>query len=114
MASHQTTSTQSPRIQWKDILFLFERHVIDDIPIIKALKMSGIPVIVMNSKNKQHVLQDDRNIALAVNPGLVWGRKRKVVVYVEGAIDRSTPSTKRKKRFNITRCASQLVLVHMS
>lgn len=71
-------------------MFLIERDVTEDTRIIKALKLSGIPVIFMDFKNKENVLKVDRNIALAVNPGLGWGRKRKVVVYVEDAVDRSS------------------------
>lgn len=116
--SLQTSDRKSPSVQWKDILFLFEKDISEKSPMIQLLKKSGIPVQVMNSKEKKNVqianIKDDKNIVLASKVGFPCGRKRKVVVYVEGNINRSTPSAKGNKLLSITRCTSQLIVVRMS
>ncbi|XP_025112599.1 uncharacterized protein LOC112575165 isoform X2 [Pomacea canaliculata] len=113
--SLQTAGGQSPSIQWKDVLFLFEIKVTEDSPMIQLLKDSGIPVQVINSGETRNVqmtnVKDNKHIVLAENVDFSCFQKKKVVVYVEGAKKRSY-SAKWSKQLSF-RCTSQLIVVRI-
>lgn len=105
---------QFPTLHWKDILFLFEKDVKENVSMFKPLKQLGFQVQVIDPKNIQDVLKNNTNTVLAANVGFSCGIKRKMVVYVEGDIDRLQSSAKWSRLFGVTSCTSQLVLVRMT
>lgn len=83
-------------------------------PLMKYLLDSGIPVQIISYQNQENILTSDHNTVLAAKAGFLCGLKRKVVVYVEGSINRSDDSAKWTRVRGITSCTSQLVVVRMS
>lgn len=112
--SHESTCSQHPSVQWKDILILVENKLTEEMPLMKYLLDSGIPVQIISYQNQENILTSDHNTVLAAKAGFLCGLKRKVVVYVEGSINRSDDSAKWTRVRGITSCTSQLVIIRMS
>lgn len=112
-ASMENSNVKSKReplpLQFSDLLLLFENDIDNDTPIIKILVAADIPVLVINHENQLNALETNENTAIAANARLLWGIKRKIVVFVEG-MERSEFAEWIKLR-GITSCTSQLVMV---
>lgn len=98
-------------LKFSDLLLLFGNDIDNDTPLVNILVTAGIPVLVISHEKQLHAIKEEKNIALAANPKLLLGLKRKIVVFVEG-MKRDDDANYIKLR-GITSCTSQLVLVHM-
>ncbi|XP_025112590.1 uncharacterized protein LOC112575162 isoform X2 [Pomacea canaliculata] len=107
--TEQTTFGQCPALQYRDVLILFESNVTQDSPIVKALSNIRIPVQVIDFQKPSSTIC--MSSVLAARTSSLCTLRRKVVVYVEGAGNRSNISLQRGRQKGLTSCTSQLVFV---
>lgn len=98
-------------LEYRDVMILFEMDITEDVPLIKILKDEGIPVQIINSRDEKTTIRHGSNTVLVAKAGFLNGLRRKVVVYVEGDINRSEFSAQWSRLRGITSCTAQLVYV---
>lgn len=109
--TQERTWSHPSALHYRDILILFESDVTEDTPMVKSLIQSGIPVEVIHFQDQKSFRKSNSDTVLVVKANSLCRLRRKVVVYVEGTINRTATSGGWSRFLGITSCTSQLVIL---